>query len=82
MPELIPDSVTAKNKWNTWINAGTLVTEMECSALFILGSIRGWRTGGIMAAIGHTESGEVIIDHKKGQKEAIEVAVEAIKLLL
>ncbi len=82
LPELIPDSVTAENKWKTWINARTLITEMECSTLFVLGTIRGWRTGGIMAAIGDTESGEVIIDHTKGQKEAIQVAVEAIKRLL
>ena len=82
MPEFIPDATTAQNKWKTWIKAGTLITEMECSTLFVLGSIRGWRTGGIMAAIGDTESGDVIIDHTKGQKEAIKVAVEAIKRLL
>jgi uridine phosphorylase len=82
MPDLIPDIATAKNKWKTWINAGTLITEMECSTLFVLGIIRGWRTGGIMAAIGDFESGEVIIDHTKGQKEAIEVAIDAIKRLL
>lgn len=81
-PELIPDSVHAENKWKTWIKAGTLITEMECSTLFIIGAIRGWRTGGIMAAIGDTEGGELIIDHMKGQKEAIEVAIEAIKRLL
>ncbi len=58
-----------------------MVTEMECSALFVIGTIRGWRTGGIMAAIGDTESGAVIIDHTKGQEEAIKVAIEAIRLL-
>lgn len=81
-PKMVPDNPTAENKWKTWIKAGTMVTEMECSALFVIGYIRGWRTGGIMAAIGDTESGEIIIDHNKGQKEAIEVAIEAIKLLL
>ncbi len=81
-PELIPISTIAKNKWKAWINAKTLITEMECSTLFVISSIRGWRAGGIMAAIGDTESGEIIIDHMKGQKEAIEVAVEAITRLL
>ncbi|MHA1978715.1 MAG: nucleoside phosphorylase [Candidatus Hodarchaeales archaeon] len=80
-PELIPD-FNAENKWKTWIKAGTLITEMESSTLFVLGTIRGWRTGAIMAAIGNTEEGELIIDHMKGQKEAIQVAVEAIKRLL
>ncbi|MHA1512986.1 MAG: nucleoside phosphorylase [Candidatus Hodarchaeales archaeon] len=82
IPKLIPDSVNAENKWKTWIRAGTLITEMECSTLFVLGAIRGWRTGGIMAAIGDTKGGELIIDHMKGQKEAIEVVIEAIKRLL
>ena len=81
-PSLMPDSVNAENKWKTWINAGTLITEMECSTLFVIGAIRGWRTGGIMAAIGDTHDGKLIIDHMKGQKEAIKVAVEAIKRLL
>ena len=81
-PDMIPDSASAKSKWTTWINAKTLITEMECSTLFVISSIRGWRAGGIMAAIGDTESGEVIIDHMKGQKEAIELAIEAIKRLL
>ncbi|MHA2175560.1 MAG: nucleoside phosphorylase [Candidatus Hodarchaeales archaeon] len=79
--EMIPDNTTAENKWKTWIKAGTMVTEMECSALFVIGSIRGWRTGGIMAAIGNTESGEIIVDHNKGQEEAIIVAIEAIRRL-
>ncbi|MHA1993605.1 MAG: nucleoside phosphorylase [Candidatus Hodarchaeales archaeon] len=81
-PEMIPDSARAKSKWTAWINAKTLITEMECSTLFVISSIRGWRAGGIMAAIGDTESGEVIIDHMKGQKEAIETSIEAIKRLL
>lgn len=81
-PELIPDAVSAKNKWKVWIKARTLITEMECSTLFVISYIRGWRAGGIMAAIGDTESGELIIDHMKGQKEAIDVTIEAIKRLL
>jgi uridine phosphorylase len=82
IPELIPDSINASNKWKTWKNAGTLITEMECSTLFVISSIRGWRAGGIMAAIGDTDSGELIIDHMKGQKEAIEVAIKAMQHLL
>ena len=50
--------------------------------VFVISSIRGWRAGGIMAAIGDTEAGELIIDHMKGQKEAIQVAIEAIKKLI
>jgi uridine phosphorylase len=80
-PELIPNPLI-KNRWKSWRAAGALVTEMESSTLFIISQIRGYRAGGIMAAIGETESEELIIDHKKGQKEAIMVAVEATRLLL
>ncbi len=80
-PSMIPDQ-TIKDRWKSWIEAGALVTEMECSTIFVISQIRGWRAGGIMAAIGDTEAGEPIVDHKKGQKEAIAVAIEATKLLL
>jgi len=80
-PELIPDSSIHQN-WEMWKKAGTLITEMECSVLFTISQIRGWRSGGIMAAIGNTDKGALIIDPKKGQEEAIKTAVEAVKILL
>ncbi|UCE13451.1 MAG: nucleoside phosphorylase [Candidatus Heimdallarchaeota archaeon] len=80
-PSLIPDP-TIKSRWDSWIKGGALVTEMESSTIFVICQIRGWRAGGIMAAIGDVEAGELIVDHTKGQKEAIEVAIEATKILL
>jgi uridine phosphorylase len=80
MPEMVPRH-DMKSRWKMWKRGGALVTEMEASAMFVLAQIRGWRVGGIMAAIGDTDAGEPIVDHKKGQKEAIEVAIEAIRIL-
>ncbi|MHA2226196.1 MAG: nucleoside phosphorylase [Candidatus Hodarchaeales archaeon] len=81
IPSMIPNP-SIKDRWKTWIDAGALVTEMESSTIFVISQIRGWQAGGIMAAIGDTEEGELIIDHEKGQKEAIAVAVEGTRLLL
>jgi uridine phosphorylase len=80
MPDMVP-RLDMKSRWKMWKRGGALVTEMEASTMFILAQIRGWRVGGIMAAIGDTDAGELIVDHKKGQKEAIEVGLEAIKIL-
>ncbi|MFX0152626.1 MAG: hypothetical protein ACFFAJ_17715, partial [Candidatus Hodarchaeota archaeon] len=71
-----------ESRWNSWKRAGALVTEMECSTLFVICQVRGWRAGGILAAIGDTEKGELIIDPERGQKEAIAIAIEGTELLL
>lgn len=80
-PALIPDT-SIENRWNSWKRAGALVTEMECSTLFVICQIRNWRSGGVLAAIGDIEKGELIIDPKKGQEEAITIAIEGTRLLL
>ena len=81
MPEMVPRP-DMKSRWQMWKKAGALVTEMEASTMFVLAQIRGWRVGGIMAAIGDTDAGELIVDPKKGQEEAIKVGIAAIKILL
>ncbi len=81
IPSMIPDS-SLRSRWEMWEKAGALVTEMECSTIFVVCQIRKLRAGGIMAAIGNINEGKLIVDHEKGQKEAISVAIEAVKLLL
>lgn len=80
IPSMVPIP-TMKDRWKMWRDAGALVTEMESATLFIISQIRNWRSGGIMAAIGGTDGEKQIIDHTVGQKEAINVAIEAIKIL-
>ena len=80
-PKLMPDP-NISHRWEMWKRAGTLITEMECSILFTISQIRGWRSGGIIAAIGNIDSGVIILDPKKGQEEAIKTAIEAVKILL
>ncbi|UCG90012.1 MAG: nucleoside phosphorylase [Candidatus Heimdallarchaeota archaeon] len=81
-PEMIPAKEETIERWEIWKRGQTLITEMEVSTLFVLGSIRGWRTGGIMAAIGDFETGELILDKKAGHIESIQTAIAGMKLLL
>jgi uridine phosphorylase len=53
---------------------------MESSTLFIVGQVRGLKTGAILSVIGETRDGEVKIK-KIGVEDAIKSALEACVLL-
>lgn len=80
-PKMIPRYNAIQDRWEQWKKGNALVTEMESSLLFVLASIRGWRAGAIMAAIGDTDSGEPIIDKTVGVNEAISIAIKAMEFL-
>lgn len=82
IPEMIPAKREIIERWNIWKRANTLVTEMEVSTLFVLGTIRGWRTGAILAAIGDFENGELILDKEAGHTASITTAIAGMELLL
>jgi uridine phosphorylase len=80
---MMPDPDTVERRWSIWKRAGVLATEMECSLLFALGSIRNWRTGAVLAVIGLTagENSHPVIDKAAGVDEAIQIALNALVLL-
>jgi uridine phosphorylase len=51
---------------------------MECSTLYTISSINGWRAGAALAMIGPIGK---IEDPHAGIDQAIEVAIEAVKIL-
>lgn len=81
-PEMIPAKQEVTERWEIWKRGQALVTEMEVSTLFVLGTIRGWRTGAILAAIGDFETGELVINKKAGLIASIQTAVAGMELLL
>jgi uridine phosphorylase len=81
-PEMIPAKKAIIERWETWKRGKALITEMEVSTLFILGTIRGWKTGAIMAGIGEFENGKLIINKKAGYVESIETAITGMQLLM
>lgn len=48
--QLVPER--SRERWTLWRSAGVLATEMEASALFVLGSLRRIRTGAIFVNVG------------------------------
>lgn len=62
-------------------DAGLVFVEMESDTLFIVGAVRGWRTGAIFASDGapgqiKPESGDA--DFRRGEMNAIKIAVHAM----
>lgn len=81
VPEGMPDPQYWERRWKMWERSQVLCTEMESATLFVVGRIRKIRTGTIVAVIGETHDGKVII-RKEGVNEAIHTAIEAIRLLI
>jgi uridine phosphorylase len=77
-PERAPLAKEALRRWELWRRTNVLATEMECSAIYTLCSINGWRGGGVLAIIGPIGK---ISDPRAGIDQAIDIAIEAVKLL-
>jgi uridine phosphorylase len=67
-------------KWEAWHRSNVLATSMEAAALFVISSIRRVRAGEVLAIIGLTYDDAPIVA-KVGIDEAIQTAIEAIKIL-
>lgn len=77
-PGRVPMGRVAAERWKIWKRARVLATEMECSTIYTLCGINGWRGGAVLAVIGPIGK---IVDARAGIDEAIDVAIEAVKLL-
>ena len=83
-PETMPIEYELKNKWDAWIKAGCLASEMETAALYTVAQIRGIKAASILLNIWNQDQ------EKNGIKQetvldtspAIKVAVEAIRILI
>lgn len=68
-PDSMPNSGRLHQRWEAWEKSRVMASEMETAALFIVSSIRGVRSGAIMAY------GEM-------NNHTIEIACDAIKLMI
>lgn len=83
-PDTMPVAAELKYKWDAWMRLGTLASEMESAALFIVGAARDVRCGAVMAVLGN----QTLRD--KGEKDgmtfdtdlAVRIAVQAIRNLI
>ncbi|HHT45485.1 MAG TPA: uridine phosphorylase [Fastidiosipila sp.] len=83
-PERIPAGYELMQKWDAWIKANCLASEMESATLFIVSQILGARSACILNTIWNQERAKKGLDdpHSHDTSRAIEVTIEAIRQLI
>ena len=83
-PDRMPAGYELKDKWEAWIKAGCLASEMESAALYIVTQILGARSGCVLNVVWNQEREKAGMDnpHCHDTGLAIRTAVEAIRILI
>ena len=83
-PDRMPLGRELMDKWDAWIKAGCLASEMESSALFIVAQILGARAGCVLNVIWNQERKKAGLEDREGHDTTpgIRAAVEAIRILV
>ena len=83
-PETKPVSYELENKWEAWKRLGTLASEMESAALFVVASYLGVRCGSEFFVIGNQEREKLGMENPilHDTETAIEVAIQGIRNLI
>lgn len=83
-PERMPVSYELENKWNAWIKAGALASEMETASLYIVSSVLRLKASAVLSVVWNQEreriglSQETVLDVDK----EIKVVIKAISNLI
>jgi uridine phosphorylase len=78
--EKMPVGYELKNKWNAWIKAGCLASDMETAAVYIVSQIRGIKAGSVLSVIWNQEQSGGTEDFST--ERSIKTAVDAIRILI
>ncbi|MFA7637492.1 MAG: uridine phosphorylase [Monoglobales bacterium] len=83
-PERMPSGFELQNKWDAWIKAGALASEMECATLYIVCSMLKARCGAVLGTVWNQERAKMGLSNPEvhNEADAIECAVEAVKILI
>ncbi len=83
-PQSKPVSYDLVNKWESWKRLGTLASEMESAALFIVASSLNVRCGSVFSVVGNQEREALGMDNPMvhDPQDAILVAVQALRYLI
>lgn len=83
-PETKPVSYELMDKWNAWLRCGTLASEMESAALFVVGSYLRVRVGSVFLVVANQERAKAGLENAQvhDTETAIEVAVQGIRNLI
>ena len=83
-PDRMPSGYELKDKWDAWIKAGCLASEMESAALYIVCQVLGAKAGCVLNVVWNQErerSGKSN-PHCHDTGLAIQTAVEAVRILI
>ncbi|MHA1960828.1 MAG: nucleoside phosphorylase [Candidatus Thorarchaeota archaeon] len=80
-PDLVADPEGTRRKWEQFRNARVLATEMESSALFVIGQMREVRVGTVCVIIGEPIEKESKIVGKPPLDNLVTVALDALTSL-
>jgi len=83
-PDRMPSGFELKDKWEAWIKAGCLASEMESAALYIVSQILGARAGCVLNVVWNQEREKAGMSnpHCHDTEAAIKTAVEAVRILM
>lgn len=84
-PERMPVSYELENKWNAWIKAGALASEMETASLYIVSSVLRLKAAAVLSVVWNQEREriglpqETVLDVEKEIKVVIKAISNIIK---
>jgi uridine phosphorylase len=83
-PGRMPAGYELMEKWDAWIKAGCLASEMESSTLYIVSQILGARAGCVLNVVWNQEREKAGMGnpHCHDTEAAIKTAVEAVRILI
>jgi len=83
-PDRMPAGYELNAKWDAWVKAGCLASEMESAALFIVSQILGARAGCVLNVVWNQEREKAGMDnpHCHDTEAAIKTTVEAVRILV
>ena len=83
-PDRMPAGFELKDKWEAWLKAGCLASEMESAALYIISQILGARAGCVLSVVWNQERERAGMSNPRchDTEAAIRTAVEAVRVLI
>ena len=82
-PARMPVAAELQARWEAWVRAGVLASEMECATLFTVAAVRGVRAGAALAVVNAAPTVDAMPDPSELPIDAVvRVAVDALRRLI
>lgn len=81
-PERMPVAAELAARWEAWVRAGVLASEMECAAIFAVAAVRRARAGAVLAVVNTAPASTMPAPAELPLDGVLGVAVAAMRLLV